>query len=756
MLVVQKLLVHLTAENQQKSVFQLVFRLCKRLQSLLVVTDACHISFNGLQRILHPKCYNTGMTKNVFIAAAEPYSGKSIISLGLVNMLLGKAQRIAFFKPIIDHHPAEKKDTHIETVVNHFGLPISYTDAFGFTRQQAMHYMEGPSRGEMIETIIRKVKKLEESFDFTVIEGSDFLGEGTAFEFDANISIAKNLNAPAIIVISGNNKTTAQVINTALTVMRNFQRSEVQVLAIVANRIKPEQAEDVKELLQTQVTGGTILAVIPEERALKSPTMKEIHDNIGGKLLFGEHQMNNQVDHFIMGAMQVPNFLKHMKENVLILTPGDRGDIILSALQANLSTNYPKVSGIVLTGHMEPDEPVIRLMEGLQTVVPIISVNTGSFDTATQVGSIHSQITPDNNKKIQLAIDAFERNVDVKALEEKIVTFTSEGMTPHMFQYQLSKWARTQVKHIVLPEGNDDRILMAAARIVKQDIVKLTVLGDPAEINASVKRLGLDFDLSKIRVVNPAESEHFQDYVNTLFELRKSKNISLQMATDLMTDVSYFGTMMVYKGHADGMVSGAAHTTQHTIRPALQFVKTKPGVSVVSSVFFMCLPDRVSVFGDCAVNPNPTAEQLAEIAILSADNSERFGIEPRIAMLSYSSGTSGEGEDVEKVRRATEIVKQRRPDLKVEGPIQYDAAVDPSVGRQKMPNSEVAGRASVLIFPDLNTGNNTYKAVQRETGAIAIGPMLQGLNKPVNDLSRGCTVDDIFNTVIITAIQAQE
>jgi phosphate acetyltransferase len=290
---------------------------------------------------------------------------------------------------------------------------------------------------------------------------------------------------------------------------------------------------------------------------------------------------------------------------------------------------------------------------------------------------------------------------------------------------------------------------------VNQEIVKLTILGDPSEVAASFKRLGLNMDASRIRIVNPVQSEYFDEYANTLYELRKNKNVTLEMARDLMSDVSYFGTMMVYKGHADGMVSGAVHTTQHTIRPALQFVKTKPGINTVSSVFFMCLPDRVAVFGDCAVNPNPTAEQLAEIAISSADSSQRFGIEPRVAMLSYSSGSSGEGADVEKVRLATEIVKQKRPDLKVEGPIQYDAAVDPEVGRQKMPNSEVAGKASVLIFPDLNTGNNTYKAVQRETGALAIGPMLQGLNKPVNDLSRGCTVDDIFNTVIITAIQSQ-
>ncbi|MEJ7680024.1 MAG: phosphate acetyltransferase [Segetibacter sp.] len=410
----------------------------------------------------------------------------------------------------------------------------------------------------------------------------------------------------------------------------------------------------------------------------------------------------------------------------------------------------------MLSAGFEPEEPIIRLLQGLQSVIPIILVESGTFETSAKIGAVKSRITPDNIKKIQLALSIFERDVDVQALDQKMVTFKPEGITPHMFQYQLTKWAKKKIKHIVLPEGNDDRILKATARLVNEEIVKLTLLGDPVEIAASVKRLGLDFDINRIRIINPAHSDYYQDFVNTLYELRKNKNVNPEMARDMMTDVSYFGTMMVYKGLADGMVSGAVHTTQHTIRPALQFVKTKPGISVVSSVFFMCLPDRVAVFGDCAVNPNPTAEQLAEIAISSAESSSRFGIEPRIAMLSYSSGTSGEGEDVDKVRKATEIVKQKCPDLKVEGPIQYDAAVDPVVGKQKLPNSEVAGQASVLIFPDLNTGNNTYKAVQRETGALAIGPMLQGLNKPVNDLSRGCTVDDIFNTVIITAIQAQD
>ncbi|WP_345954895.1 phosphate acetyltransferase [Mucilaginibacter sp. PAMB04168] len=698
------------------------------------------------------------MIKTVFITSTEPYSGKSIVSLGIINMLLGKAQKIGYFKPIVSRNPAEHKSDHIQTVLSYFDLPITYEDAYAFSWQDAMHQSENESQGEMIDTIIRKYKKMEDKYDFTVVEGSDYQGEGTAFEFEVNASIAKNLGAPVIAVISGDSKTTAQIVNAAITVIRNFEGREIQVLALVANKVSAEQVDDVRELLTAQLPASVILTIIPSTRGLQAPTMKEIYDELpNSKLLFGKERLTNQVDNFVTGAMQVPNFLNFIKENVLIITPGDRGDIIIAALQANLSTSYPSIAGIVLTAGTEPEEPIIRLIEGLQTVVPIIAVKAGTFQTTTQIGNIRSKISADNTKKIQLAIDVFNKYVDVAKLDERIVTFKhSGGITPRMFQYQLTNWAKRQKKHIVLPEGNDERVLKAAARLISQEIVDLTILGNPDDITANIKRLGLNLDVSKINIVNPAASNNYQDYVNTLYELRKNKNVNLEMATDMMTDVSYFGTMMVFKGHADGMVSGAVHTTQHTIRPALQFVKTKPGISVVSSVFFMCLPDRVSVFGDCAVNPNPTAEQLAEIAISSAESSQRFGIEPRIAMLSYSSGTSGEGEDVEKVRRATEIVKTKRPDLKVEGPIQYDAAVDPIVGKSKLPGSEVAGQASVLIFPDLNTGNNTYKAVQRETGALAIGPMLQGLNKPVNDLSRGCTVDDIFNTVIITAIQAQE
>ncbi len=461
------------------------------------------------------------------------------------------------------------------------------------------------------------------------------------------------------------------------------------------------------------------------------------------------------MDGFSVGAMQLRNYLTHIKENGLVITPGDRADIILGALQANISANYPAISGIILTGGLIPEEAIIKLIEGLSDMVPIISVEGGTFAMANSIGAIKSQMYAENTEKIKTAISDFETYVPTEDLTERLITFKATGITPRMFQYNLLKRAKQHKKHIVLPEGSDERILRAAKQLIDVNAVHLTLLGNKALILDKLATLDMVLDLEKIQIVDPIASPNFKDYALTLYQLRKHKNVDLTMAEDLMTDVSYFGTMMVYKGHADGMVSGAIHTTQHTILPALQFVKTRPEVSLVSSVFFMCLPDRVTVFGDCAINPNPTAEQLAEIAISSADTSTAFGIEPRIAMLSYSSGASGIGADVDRVRKATAIVKQKRPDLKIEGPIQYDAAVDLKVGMSKLPDSQVAGRATVFIFPDLNTGNNTYKAVQRETGALAIGPMLQGLNKPVNDLSRGCTVDDIFNTVVITAIQAE-
>ncbi|RKT00394.1 phosphate acetyltransferase [Flavobacterium sp. 123] len=695
------------------------------------------------------------MNKAIYIATSEQNCGKSIISLGLMSLLIGKTAKVGYFRPIIEDFEEGGLDNHIETILSHFGLDIEFEEAYAITKSKLIKKKNKGKIGEVIDLIIEKYKRLEERFDFVLVEGTSFMGEGTAIELDINVLIAKNLGIPTIIVGSGVGKTLEELIDSLYLVYDSFKMKEVEVLAVIANKVRPENVDLVTEGLQKNLPKGVLINSIPVISSLNNPTVQEIVNELNANVLFGSAYLNNQTSNFSVGAMQLCNYLVHLKESSLVITPGDRADIILGALQANESVNYPSIAGIILTGNILPEKSILKLIEGLSPIVPIIAVEEGTYYITNKIGSIKSKIYANNKQKIATSINTFEKYVDLDTLAQKLITFEAEGMTPKMFQYNLVKRAKKHRKHIVLPEGNDERIIIAASRLLAMDVVDISIIGNKKQIENKVAELGLDFDFSKVDIINPIESKCYDDYVNTYYELRKAKNVSMAMAKDLMEDVSYFGTMMVYKGHADGMVSGAAHTTQHTILPALQFIKTKPNCSVVSSIFFMCLEDRVSIFGDCAINPNPTAEQLAEIAISSADSSLAFGIEPKVAMLSYSSGSSGKGDEVDKVRLATEIVRQKRPDLKIEGPIQYDAAVDLEVGQSKMPNSEVAGHASVLIFPDLNTGNNTYKAVQRETGALAIGPMLQGLNKPVNDLSRGCTVDDIINTVVITAIQAQ-
>lgn len=695
------------------------------------------------------------MNKGIYVATLEPHSGKSMISLGLMRTLLGKTAKVGYFRPVINDVEDGKKDNHIDTVLSHFDVKLPYKDAFAFTRKEVIQKRNEGKSGEVIDTIIRKYKKLEEEFDFVLVEGSDFSGEGSVFEFDVNVLIAKNLGIPVIIIASGQNKTWEEHLGNLQMAYHAFNDKEVDIIAMVSNKIQEENQEPAKEYMRNFLPENIDVFAIPMIDTLDNPTLKEIMTALEGKILFGEEFLDNQTGNFGVGAMQLRNYLTTLKNESLVITPGDRADIILGALQANISSNYPRISGIILTGGLTPEPSILKLIEGLSQIVPIISVQEGTFNVTNRVGAIKSNIYADSTQKIQTTINTFERYVSFDPLAERLINFEPHGMTPRMFQYSLVKRAQQSKKHIVLPEGTDERILTAAARLIAMDLVDITLLGDPEIIAKKLMKMGLTIDLEKINIIDPIKSDRFKDYSETLYELRKHKGVNMDMARDWMTDVSYYGTMMIHKGDADGMVSGATHTTQHTIRPALQFIKTKPGVSVVSSVFFMCLEDRVSVFGDCAINPNPTAEELAEITISSAESCVAFGIDPKIAMLSYSSGTSGKGEDVDRVRQATEIVKTKRPDLKIEGPIQYDAAVDITIGKSKLPDSEVAGQANLLIFPDLNTGNNTYKAVQRETGALAIGPMLQGLNKPVNDLSRGCTVDDIFNTVVITAIQAQ-
>ncbi|WP_299125051.1 phosphate acetyltransferase [uncultured Winogradskyella sp.] len=695
------------------------------------------------------------MSKGIYVATMEPNSGKSVVVLGLMRMLLGKTAKVGYFRPIIEDDKNGDLDNHINTVLSYFELDINYKKTFAFTRSEVLDLYNNGKAGKVIDEIIKKYKYLEDRFDIILVEGTDFSNENTNLELDINILISKNLGLPVIIVANGYKKPLDIIVDNTQLAYNTF-KEEVKVLSIIVNKNNPDDVKTLKALLIGRIKENTNVAVIPTIKSLSSPTIKEISKALDGTILFGEDMLNNESEHFGVGAMQLRNYLTHLKDNTLVITPGDRADIILGALQANISKNYPKISGIVLTGGLIPEKSILKLIEGLSSIAPIISVKEGTFGVANAIGKIKSKIYAENTEKIETSIATFEKFVDTDKLSNDLITFESEGFTPRMFQYNLLQKALKDKKHIVLPEGYDERILRASARLIDAHVVDLTLIGDEDKILERIKKFDIPLDTSKVNIVSPQKSEHFEDYVDTFYELRKHKNVNLDMAKDMMSDVSYFATMMIYKGHADGMVSGAIHTTAHTLRPALQFIKTKPGVKIVSSVFFMCLDDRISIFGDCAINPNPNAEELAEIAISSAKTAQDFGIEPKVAMLSYSSGASGKGEDVDRVREATEIVMKKAPHIKIEGPIQYDAAVDMRIGKSKLPNSEVAGQASVLIFPDLNTGNNTYKAVQRETGALAIGPMLQGLNKPVNDLSRGCTTDDIYSTVIITAIQAQD
>lgn len=673
-----------------------------------------------------------------------------------MNTLMGKTAKVGYFRPVIERVNDEAKDNHIDTILKYFQIDIPYEETYGLTRAEIIQNRNLGRIGASLEIIIDKYKNLEDKFDFVLVEGSDFSGEGSVFEFDWNVNIAKNLGIPAIIVSSGIGKSMEEFIGSLQMAYKTFKQDDVDVIAMAANKIQPENIEAVEREMNKFLPDDVEIFTIPLIENLSNPSLKEIADYLKGKVVFGKEKLSNQSGSFAVGAMQLRNFLGQIKKNSLVITPGDRADIIMGTLQAHISKNYPNISGMILTGGLLPDRSIVKLIDGLTDVVPIITVKEGTFETTNKIGDIQSNISAENTSKIISSISTFNEFVPAEQFLKNIAEFQSNVLTPHMFQYDLIQRAKKQRKRIVLPESEDERILTAAVRLSKMDVVDIILLGEEKRIREQISSLGLNPDYSKISMINPHSFGGFNDYVETLYNLRKHKNVNMDMAKDMMGDSAYFATMMIYKGDADGMVSGAAHTTQHTIRPALQFIKTKPGSSIVSSVFFMCLDDRVSVFGDCAINPNPNARELAEIAVAAADSSAAFGIEPRVAMLSYSSGSSGKGADVEKVREATEIVKELRPDLKVEGPIQYDAAVDESVGKSKMPDSEVAGRASVLIFPDLNTGNNTYKAVQRETGALAIGPMLLGLNKPVNDLSRGCTVEDIFNTVVLTAIQAQE
>jgi len=693
------------------------------------------------------------MAQCIYIAGAEAESGKAVLLLGLMEWLSNQGRTVGFFRPVIVSE--DEPDRFIHIVLTRYGSRFPYVAMYGCTHEQALEMTGRDGQDALFTLILDKYKVLEQECDVVVIVGPDFSRVALPFAFGFNADLAYNLGCPVMPIVRGRDRTPHEIVDAARVVIDSLEQRRCDVLALIVNRVPPGRTGEVLSQVRRAVPRGMPAYVIPEHDILAKPTVGEIARALQAERLLGEAEsLNRVVTQFKVAAMELPHFLDRIEEGNLIITPGDRSDVIIGSLAADASTEYPRIAGLLLTGGFKPAPQVERLIKGLAaSSVPILSVDSDTYTTAAAVSTVKSTVAPEDSRKVAAALGIVETSVDFDQLQQRLAVTRSRSVTCLMFQYQLIQRARTNRRHIVLPEGSDERILRAAEILLLRDVVDLTLLGNPETIRRKMSSLGIEAD--GIDIIDPLQSDLREVYARTYYDLRQHKGVSWEMAFDAVGEASYFGTLMVHHGHADGMVSGAAHTTSQTIRPAFEIIRTMPGFSIASSVFLMCLADRVLVFGDCAVNPDPNPNQLADIAINSAQTAKMFGIEPYIAMLSYSTGESGEGADVEKVRAATLRARQMRPDLKIEGPIQYDAAIDIGVARTKMPESEVAGRATVFIFPDLNAGNTTYKAVQRSANAVAIGPVLQGLNKPVNDLSRGCTVTDIVNTVAITAIQAQ-
>jgi phosphate acetyltransferase len=672
-------------------------------------------------------------------------SGKSIVALGLVELLSRRVGRVGFFRPIVQSLP----DNDLELIRSRYDLPEERS-GYAYTAEERSHVGNATSGG--MERIVERFKQIESASEFVVVEGTDFTGAAAPVELEVNTRIATHLGTPVVAVVNGHGCTVDEIVD-RIAVGRD-SIGDHAILAMVVNRADPAVTDALRSRLD-QLALEDPVWVIAEEPALRRPSLDQLRVALGAELVSGEPEdLTRPVGQIKVAAMSVPNMLDHVGNDTVLIAPGDRPDVIIASALTRMSSGYPSVSGVLMSGGLQPDPRVATLIEQPSggSSVPLLSVTMDSFDTAIAANAVEGAITAGDQRKIDIALGHLETHVDLAELAERIEVGRSDVVTPIMFQYELIERAKAAGAHIVLPEGTDDRILRAADRIRRRQVCDLTLLGPESAVRGRIADLALELD--DVPVVDPLDSPWTDAFAERYHQLRAHKGITAERARDIVTDVSFFGTMMVHEGLADGVVSGAAHTTAHTIRPALEFIKTRPGISIVSSVFLMLLVDRVLVYGDCAVNPDPDADQLADIAVSSADTAAIFGIEPRVAMLSYSTGESGSGADVDKVRAATERVRELRPDLRVEGPIQYDAAVDLDVARSKLPGSDVAGHATVFVFPDLNTGNNTYKAVQRSADAVAVGPILQGLNKPVNDLSRGATVADIVNTIAITAIQA--
>ena len=690
-------------------------------------------------------------SRSIYLYAKTPKSGMRIVALGLMEMLKTRVQDVAYFKPIIESTP--EKDEDIAFFKAYFPLKQPVESAYGITQAQLRAWIAKDALHSAYEQILERFLALQEEYDFILCAGMVDHALDDLIEGDLSLHVAQNLQAPVMALINARTYASVTDIEEEIGhIEAELQKRRIPSLALVISHIDPQLLDEAKRSLTADVP----LFFLPEEPELDRPTMAEIATVIDAKVLTPDEKMLDRgVRQSKVAAMMPEHYLGYLEEGDLVIVPGDRSDIAMATFLANLSAHFPSLAGILFTGGMELHPNIVDLIEGADLpILPMLLIDTDTQSAALKVSEVDATITLQSRRKISLAIGLFNKYIDIDTILKRLALSTPKEMTPVRFIYSLYEKARRDVRHILLPESEDERILRAAEIVLRRDICRVTLLGKPNEVEQRASALGLD--LKGAKIVDPETFPDRERFAQTFYELRKHKGVILPMAREYISRTNYFATMMLYEGLVDGVVSGATHTTRETIKPAFEIIKTREGVKLISSVFFMLLEDRVLVYGDCAVNPDPDAEELAHIAVCSARTAQRFGIEPRVAMLSYSSGTSGVGADVEKVREATKIARELAPEVLIEGPMQYDAAIDPDVAARKMPGSKVAGRATVFIFPDLNTGNNTYKAVQRSSGAVAIGPILQGLKKPVNDLSRGCEVEDVIYTIAITAIQAQE
>ncbi|WP_353662905.1 phosphate acetyltransferase [Hydrogenimonas sp. SS33] len=688
--------------------------------------------------------------QSLYVISKEPRAGSFFVSMGLMEILKRRFKQVAFFKPVV----SGERDSDIETMLAAFRMQQPYEEAAGLPLDEVEAYLARGDEESLYETLIGRFEALKRRYDFVLCMGMTDVHLKELVDFDLNVQIAKNLAAPVAGVLSAKGKSDAQIGEETGIWQQSLKEEGFRPFAFFINHAPDRPAC----LFESDLPFREVPCfTIPHDEKLDRPTVLDILAMTGGEILHQKEDASLEriVNKPLIAAMHPENFLDYFEEQDLVVVPADRADILLTLLSCNRIPGFPTASAVIVGGKMPIAPSVMRMIESDETFrVVLIRVPTDTMQIVLKARQSEARITPKHRRKIDRALGHFTRHVDGALIEQSLKETEVEIVTPVMFLHRVFAKAAADVRHIVLPESDDDRVLRAAEKVQERKIAKVTLLGDETRVRNRAGMLGID--LEGVAVVDPAKSEMKERFAQRFYELRKQKGVTMEMALDAMQNVTYFATMMVEEGMADGMVSGATHTTRETVLPALQIIKTKPGVDLVSSVFFMCLDTRVLVYGDCAIVPDPDPKELAQIAVESAETARAFGIEPKVAMLSYSTGESGVGEDVEKVRQATKLAQQLRPDIPIEGPMQYDAAIDPDVAKKKMPGSRVAGHATVFIFPDLNTGNNTYKAVQRATGAIAVGPVLQGLRKPVNDLSRGCSVDDIVSTVAITAIQAQQ